>query len=643
MIIATAGHIDHGKTALVRALTGTDSDRLPEEKRRGMSIDLGFAYTEMGGKRVGVVDVPGHEKFVRNMLAGVTAVDCALLVVAADDGPMPQTQEHLDIIDLLNVSRGVVALTKVDRVNQTRIEEATAEIRELLDGTVLANSPIVPVCAPEGQGIEDLTEVLINADIEGQARNSTNNFRLAVDRSFHITGAGLVVTGHIFSGQVALDDQLIVSPDGTQVRVRSINANDQSAEQATAGQRCALNLTGPGARREGVERGRWLVGADSYAPTQRFDARIRVLKSYDKPFVHWTPVHLHLGTQDVTARVATLEGESIECGTEGLVRITTDKPIAGWVGDRFILRDQSARRTLAGGTILDAQPPQRGRSHSERIRYLADVDVMDPSAALGALAASRAGGVALNEFGQSWNLTTDALQSLVRDAQMDVIGSGDSQIAMDSEHWGALRTGCVKAISNWHERHPERAGIERERLRSNLEQRVAPALLDAAIASLRIGGDIRVRGHLIGLPDHRARLGLSDQKLWERVLPHLDIDTDKPPTLPDLAKALDLDAGELRAMAERAVGAGLLAHITGNRFFTLSRLRALALIAEKVANNADEGAFTAAQYRDASGIGRNVTIELLEYFDRVGLTHRLGNVRKLRRRAEVVAAEHWAT
>jgi selenocysteine-specific elongation factor len=643
MIIATAGHIDHGKTALVRALTGVDSDRLPEEKRRGMSIDLGFAYTQIGGKQVGIVDVPGHEKFVRNMLAGVTAVNCALLVVAADDGPMPQTREHLDILDLLNVERGVIALTKIDRVGPERLAEVRIELEELVASTCFETAPVVPVCALDGRGIDDLTTHLVPTVSEAVSDTASRNFRLAVDRSFSVTGAGLVVTGHVFSGEVAVDDHLIVSPDGTPVRVRGLHANDKGAERAVQGQRCALNLTGAGARHEGVARGRWLVGADGHAPTQRFDATIRVLGAYERALAHWTPVHLHLGTQDVTARVATLEGEEIGCGDRGLVRITTDRPIAAWVGDRFILRDQSARRTLAGGIVLDALPPQRGRAHNERLHYLRQVDVVAPAQALAALGTMRRSGVTVDEFARGWNLTPDVCAGLLEEAQLDVIGSGVSRLAMDRTHWQALSEACVATVRTWHEDHPDRAGIERERLRANLKQRVAPALLDAAIASLRADGDIRVRGHLIGLPNHRARLGHTDKTLFDRVLPYLETATDKPPTMPDLAKLLELDPAALRAMAERAVGAGLLAHVNGNRFFTLPRLRELAGVAEELAQRQDDEGFSAAQFRDASGIGRNVTIELLEYFDRIALTRRLGNVRKLRNSAAHVADQHWGT
>jgi selenocysteine-specific elongation factor len=641
MIIATAGHIDHGKTSLVEALTGVDSDRLPEEKQRGMSIDLGFAYRDFGdGEIVGLVDVPGHERFIRNMLAGVTAVDCALLVVAADDGPMPQTQEHLDILDLLGVEHGIVALTKIDRVEQNRVDEVRDAITNLLAPTSLAGSDIVPVCALTGEGIEELLGKVRALGARTREGEDQHGFRLAIDRSFTVSGAGLVVTGHILSGRVALEDRLVISPTGSEVRVRGLHADDRIAESAGAGERCALNLAGQG--RETAKRGQWVIADYAHSPTARIDARIRVLASETRPLKHWTPAHIHLGTQDMTARIATLEGEAIEPGEEGLVRLMLDRPVAAWVADRFIVRDQSAQRTMAGGRVLDPQPPTRGRAHTRRLDYLRGVKTADPAATLAHLTLTQPAGVELDPYSRGWNLQPAAVSSLLETSGLEVIGSGDAKLVMNGGHWSAIRSGVVSALEKWLEENPERAGLERERLRRQLPLRIAPALLEAALGALRGGGEVIVQGPLIALPGHKAQLPPADQALWNKIRPHLELATDKPPTLPDLAKTLDLDPIRLRAMAERAVGAGMLAHVNANRFFTLTRLRELAHMAEQLANDKGEEGFTAGGFRDVSGIGRNVTIELLEYFDRVGLTRRIGNIRRLSQPAETVIARLWS-
>jgi len=641
MIIATAGHIDHGKTCLVEALTGVHSDRLPEEQRRGMSIDLGFAYASLTPElAVGFVDVPGHEKFVRNMLAGVTAVDCALLVVAADDGPMPQTREHLDILDLLGIRHGVVALTKIDRVDSDRVDEVQTDIQNLLARTTLAGADIIPVCAPEGVGIDEL-KLALSRHSGRTVPRTEDGFRLAIDRSFSLSGAGLVVTGHVFSGAINVDDTVLITPQGVEARVRGIHANDKPAERGTAGERCALNLAGAGIRREQVQRGQWVVAEGSHAPTQRLDARVHVPGTAAKPLTHWTPVHFHLGTQDVTARLALLEADTIEPGESGLVRVMPNKPLAAWVGDRFIVRDQSARRTIAGGEVLDAQPPARGRAKPERLGVLRTIEADAPACALGALATAQNQGVELDLFGRNWNLPTARLEDCVASSGVFVCGRDSDRVGLAEHHWHGLRDAALVALGQWHEQHPERAGLERNRLRTQLPVRVNDPTLASVVGALRDEDAIRIRGNLIALPGHVVQLPERDQRLWDKVQPHLGKHTDKPPTLPDLAKEMDLDLAELRSMADRAIGAGLLVHVKGNRYFTLPRIRDLARVAERLANDTSEEGFGAGAFRDASGIGRNVTIELLEYFDRVGLTRRVGNVRFLRRSADALIAEHW--
>ncbi|MEM7408469.1 MAG: selenocysteine-specific translation elongation factor [Pseudomonadota bacterium] len=641
MIIATAGHIDHGKTALVEALTGVHSDRLPEEQRRGMSIDLGFAYASLTPDiPVGFVDVPGHEKFVRNMLAGVTSVDCALLVIAADDGPMPQTREHLDILDLLGIRSGVVALTKIDRVEASRIAEVSAEVHAMLSDTSLAGTDILPVCAPQQRGIDALKQSLTQFSGHRSER-ADDGFRLSIDRSFSLAGAGLVVTGHVVSGAVNIDDTVVISPQGTIARVRSIHANDATATRGEAGQRCALNLTGAGIRREQVQRGQWVVAPSAHAPTQRIDARVRVPMDAARALAHWTPVHLHLGTQDISARVAVLEGDAIEPGEDGLVRLMPNRPMAAWVGDRFIIRDQSARRTIGGGEVLDAQPPARGRARPERLTLLSRISLTEPTTTLALQADASPQGVQVEEFQRNWNLTGAQLNSALDGVTVKLCGRDDARIAISEPHWRGLREAALAVVTEWHIDNPERAGIERPRLKHRLPVRVDDATFAAVVSELRAENALRVHGNLLAIPGHQVQLPERDQRLWDRVQPHLGRHSDKPPTLPDLAKELDLDLEELRGMADRAIGAGLLVHVKGNRYFTLPRIRDLARVAGRLAEERGEDGFDAAAFRDASGIGRNVTIELLEYFDRAGLTRRVGNIRRLSRSAEAMIVELW--
>ncbi len=376
MIVATSGHIDHGKTLLVKALTGTDADRLPEEKKRGMTLDLGFAYTDLAnGARLGFIDVPGHERLVHNMLAGVTGIDCALLVVAADDGPMPQTREHLAILDILGIARGLVALTKIDRVPAERVTEVRDEIELMLADTTLADTPIFPVSAITGDGIEALTAQITALSVDTEARAEQGHFRLGVDRMFTVAGAGLVITGTAFSGRVAKEDRVWIAGFDTQARVRGIHANNADSEVGRAGDRLAINLAG--VDRDDIARGDWLVASPCLGLYRKLDVRLKIVADARRPLRHWTPVHVHLGAKNVTGRVAVLGSETIEPGQSALAQLVLDEPLGACARDRFVIRDQSAQTTLGGGRVIDLFPPRRGRARADRLTMLGALDTSD--------------------------------------------------------------------------------------------------------------------------------------------------------------------------------------------------------------------------------------------------------------------------
>ena len=386
MIIGTAGHIDHGKTSLVRALTGVDTDRLKEEKARGISIDLGFAYLPASdGSVLGFIDVPGHEKFVHNMLAGATGIDFVLLVIAADDGVMPQTREHLAIVDLLGIERGLVALTKIDLVPPSRRAEVVNEIKQELDATGLARADIIPVSTVTGEGIDDLRQQIVDAARSVQARNGRGRFRLAVDRSFTLAGTGTVVTGTVLSGSVAVGDQVIVTPSGLTARVRSIHAQNRSAGSGQAGDRCALNLAGDGITKDVVVRGDMIFDPALHAPSDRIDATLKLLSTETKPVSQWMPVRLHHAAAETGARIVLLGEAPIAPGGEGLIQLVLDQPMAAAAGDRFVLRDTTAQRTIGGGKFLDLRAPARKRRTPDRLAQLAAHALAEPQAAFSAL------------------------------------------------------------------------------------------------------------------------------------------------------------------------------------------------------------------------------------------------------------------
>jgi selenocysteine-specific elongation factor len=615
VIVATAGHVDHGKTSLVKALTGVDADRLPDEKERGMTIDLGFAYLPLASGTIGFVDVPGHERFVHNMLCGVPGIDLALLVVAADDGPMPQTREHLAILDLLGVTRGAVALTKIDRVPKERVSEVAAETGALLAATSLAGAPAFALSSATGEGVEALKEHLERAARETRAREARGNFRMSVDRCFSIAGAGLVVTGTALSGEIALGAEVRALLAGAPARVRSIHAQHAPAQGGCAGQRLALNLAGVEGKTR-IERGDWIVQGNVPPPVRRIDARLRVADA--RPLAHWTPVHVHLGAANVLGRVAVLEGDAIAPGESARVQLVLERPLGALRGDGFIVRDQSSRRTLGGGTVIDVFAPPRGRAKPARIAWLAAMERADDAEALGALLEQSPAGVDLARFAANRNLAGDEVFGRV--PLRIAAGLGFAPAA-----WSALKAGALERLAAWHAQAPDSVGLPEERLVES--PRLPRAVLEELARELAAEGAVVREGLGVRLASHRARLSGADAGLWQRVLPLLQKNELRPPTLAELAAALGLEPSKLDSALSRVARQGLLVRVSKTRFFLPDGVRRLQDIARAAASPA--GAITASAFRDRSGIGRNTAIEVLEYFDRIRFTRRVSDAHVL--------------
>ena len=637
MIVATAGHVDHGKTELIRALTGIDTDRLPEEKARGLSIDLGFAYQPMANDQViGFVDVPGHEKFIRNMLAGVGGIDLGLLVVAADDGVMPQTREHTAILDLLRIQSCLVAVTKIDMVSETRVLEVHEQVDELLSATQFFGATVFDVCAPRGEGVVELRSAIDAALQTFVARSSSGHFRLAVDRCFTLKGIGLVVTGTAFAGEVRADDQLVLSPSGLEVRVRGVRAHDQSVEVARAGDRCALNLVGRGVSEASVERGHWVLHPSLHAPTNRIDVDLHVLPGEQKSVKHWTPVHIHHGAGHLTGRVAVLEGGAIEPGERGRVQLVLENDAAASWGDRLVIRDQSARRTLGGGLIVDPYSPKRGRARPERMAWLQAMSLTDHAAALNALCAVTPAGVLVNRFRSARNLTDPELEAVLARLTLIRTGRGSDERVLASETWKTLGRAVLQFVGGYHEANIDQLGPNPKEVRFGIEYRVGDEVIDQLLKELAADGALVRRGQIVHLPQHAVRLSAKDQELWRKVAPKLTVDEGSPPSLQQAAELLGLDKAVLEGLLKRAGRAGWVVQIAKNRFVTVETLEQLTATLEEVAQTRPEG-FTAAEYRDASGLGRNFVIDLLEYYDRIGASDRFGNIRRLRHAREVAS------
>jgi len=634
MILATAGHVDHGKTSLVRRLTGVDTDRLAEEKARGLTIDLGFAYKPLpSGTILGVVDVPGHERFVSNMLAGVGAIDCALLVVAADDGPMPQTLEHVAILDMLGVAIGAVAVTKIDCVDATRFDEALAEIRDALSGTFLEDAEVFPVSNVTGKGIAELQEHLAALAELFEPRERRGYFRLAVDRCFTIHGAGVVVTGAAFSGQLASGSRAMVAPLGSDVRVRSLRALNEPAQAGHAGERIALNLTGAGARKDAIRRGDWIVASEANHPSSRLDARLRLLATEDHALVQNRPVHFHFGAQDVAARVAVLEGNSISPGGSALVRITLDRPTMAIHGDRFILRDQSAQRTIAGGIVLDAHGPSRGRARAARVAQLRALDTGSPAEAFDNLLALPEGEVDLTWFARLFNLRPEEVEAMVEPSGVIRAGDAASSHAITLAKWERLQVDALERVAAEQMAHPDGQGISAAEIRKSIALQTSAPALSAALAQLVAAGKLQNQGQVFFLPGSRNKTQHQAGALGDLIVGALRDGGIPPPTVHELSARTALAPHLIFGFLNRAAAKGIVRRVGDRRFFLSGSVTRLAKETEELGKKSTEGWFKVSDFRERTGIGRRPAVELLEYFDKVGFTIREGDCRRVARPA----------
>ena len=650
MIVATAGHVDHGKTALVRALTGVDTDRLPEEKKRGLTIDLGFAYHPLGdGHVLGFVDVPGHERFVRNMLAGVGAIDLALVVVAADDGVMPQTREHTTILDLLGVTECIAVVSKVDKVEAARAGEVSVEIDALLSTTGMRGAEIHRVCALSGAGMDALAGTLRERALSLAARAANGRFRLCVDRAFMLKGAGLVVTGTVHAGVASTGDRLVVTPSGHDARIRGIHAQDRPAGSARAGERCALNLSGRGIESGAVARGDWIVDRALHAPSDRIDVRLRVLPGEARALRHWTPVHAHLAAAHSTARVAVLGAGSIAPGDSGRVQVVLDHPLHALAGDRIVIRDQSATRTMGGGTIIDPFSPKRGRARPARLAWLDAIEVRgpggaeahgpgqgverDPGRAVARAIASTEAGVDAGWITRAFGVTELEMEWMLTATGAVRVPDAGADRCFSPAQWADLRDEIVAFLETFHRERPRLHGANANDVRLGIARRVRRGVVEHALAALLHKGAIAKRGVTVRLPGHRVTLGTNDERLWPSVARALDPAKGSPPSLRQAAEQLKIEEVELGALLKRATNAGLVLPVTRTRFVPLAAVKTLAAHAESLAGTLPDGRFTAAEYKDHARIGRNFAIELLECFDRSGFTERLGDRRRIRRPA----------
>lgn len=639
MLIGTAGHIDHGKTTLVKALTGVDADRLPEEKARGITLDLGYAYTPLADSSVlGFIDVPGHEKLIHNMLAGATGIDFVLLAIAADDGPMPQTREHLELLDLLGLSHGAIALTKIDAVSPERLAEAQQEVAALVVGTGLSGSPLFPVSGRTGEGVATLRAHLEAVAAALPRRSAAGRFRLAIDRSFSLAGIGTVVTGTAHAGRIAVGDSAIVSPPGLKARVRSMHVQDRPSDTGQAGERCALALSGDFEKKD-VARGMWVVDPALAVPLTRFHGELRV-PAGQKPLAHMQSVHVHLGAEDIIGRVALLDCKEAGAGSTALAEILLERETLALHGDRFILRDAGAQRTVAGGRVLDIFPPSRHKRAPQRLALLDAMRTDDPAVPLARMAGQAAAGIDLDRFAVNWNLAKDAAEALWQRAGLRVVRDDIAKLGFTAAAWDALKTKLLDTLAREHERAPDMIGVDRERLRRMGAASLSRAAFDAASAELLDSGKIVQTRAWLHLPEHHASVSTPDRELFAVLKPLLDAAPYNPPRVRDVARASGMQENSVRQLFKRIARAGELYPVAHDHYFTAAAVAELAAIVRRL--NEEAGGARIASLRDIiygdGGGGRKVATHILEFFDRVGYTRRVRDEHVLR---NVDAAPDW--
>ena len=634
MIIGTAGHIDHGKTALVRALTGIDTDRLKEEKARGITIELGFAYQPVDaqvadGPRLGFVDMPGHEKFIHTMLAGATGISMALLVVAADDGVMPQTREHFQILQLLGIRRGVIVITKTDTVDSARVAEVERDIQMLVDGSFLAHAPRFACSALRGDGIAELRDFLheaarAEAASTEQAASDTALFRLAVDRCFAIEGRGTIVTGTVHAGQVKVGDSLRLLPSSKVVRtplarVRGLHANNQIADTGVKGQRVALNLAG--ISHTEIHRGDWIVAEALEHRSPRVSVLITLLPDA-KPLKHWSSVHLHAGAAHTMAHVGLLEGELLGPGSSMLAELSLDTALHLCHGDRIVLRDASARETIAGCEVLDVFPPTRAKRSASRLALLRSQRGSSDTDALAAVLHTEQLGTSLTRFAANRNINPETLPALIPALDAIALPTSEGLYACATPYWAALRARLLEELARFHEREPDNVGVERERLRRRAVPTLPSEVFAAVLQSLLDEGSaVAAQRSFIALPTHKVTFSDAELALWEQVEPLLAETRFHPPRVRPLAKALGIDEPEMRRFMGKSARLGMTCLVAHDHYFLTPAVHELAAIVQALVT--ENGVAKVAPFRDRIGTGRKLSVEILEFFDRSGYTRRI--------------------
>lgn len=626
IIIGTAGHIDHGKTTLVKALTGVQTDRLKEEQKRGISIELGFApLTLPDGQKAAIVDVPGHERFIRHMLAGAFGIDMVIFVIAADEGIMQQTREHLDIIQLLGVETGIIALTKIDMVDEEWLMLVEDEVREYMAGTILKDAPVIPLSAVSGEGIPELIKAIQEAASQVNEKPVMGKARLPVDRVFTKAGFGTVVTGTLWSGQMQVGDVLEIMPTGRNVKVRTLQVHNEKVNTAYAGQRVAVNLQG--IEVADIERGYWLSTPGYLAPTYRMDTRLRLLESSPRTLRNWNRVRFHLGTDETMARLVLLDRDELLPGEETYAQIVMERPVVGFKGDPFVIRFYSPVTTIGGGTIIDPNAPKQKRFKEEILNELSVKEEGSLSEMILYELESSPEDVLNAEMlakktGHSEEKIADELTRLIEEQQVVEIKKGEFISVYGLE---GIAEKITAAVEDYHQHYPMRPGYPREEIRSRLLKNLNPRTFNDIVKQLEQKGIVCAGDKQIMLPGHKPTPGDREQQAIDIIDREMNNNPFAPPSIEELKPLMPVEPDEIPEIIAFMQDHQMLIKITQDMYFSAASIEEGK---KRLTEYFDrEGELTLATARDILNTSRKYALPLIEYYDRIRFTRRIGDIR----------------
>jgi selenocysteine-specific elongation factor len=633
IILGTAGHIDHGKTSLIKAVTGINTDRLKEEQERGITIELGFASLDLpSGQRLGIVDVPGHEKFVKNMVAGATGIDLVAMVIAADEGIMPQTREHMEICILLGIQYGLVVLTKIDMVEEEWLAMVQEEVAQFTRDTFLENAPVVPVSSYTGQGIPEFIQTLDRISAAIPARKPTGLLRLPVDRVFSMKGFGTVITGTLISGKVAVGDRIVLYPSGISSKVRGLQVHGQSVETAEAGLRTAINFQG--LDKDQVNRGDTIAAPDTLAPSYIVDVSLHYLSSNTRPLKNRARIRFHTGTSEIMGMVILMDREELAPGQAVAAQIHLETPVTLVKDDRFVARSYSPVRTIGGGRILDPIPAKHKRNRPEVIAHLNELTQAAPDeVAQLQIAAAGYGGRVWRDLLLLTNLPEKQLDKIAQELmshQRIMLIDREKRLFIHHRAFEDLRAELRRQIEAYHTANPLKPGMPKEELKSKLPAAADAKLFTLALNHMIKSGEVAQEEEFVRLSDHRVSLGVDQQALRQKILTTYLQAGLLPPYFKEFCQTEKTPLEPARQVLSVLVDEGMMVKIKEDLYYHQQPMQALKdkLIDFLVAN----GEISTPQFKEMTGASRKYVIPILEYFDATQLTIRVGDIRKLRKK-----------